>query len=142
MIVLDTSVIAACMRPAGNRAVISWLNAQVPEEIWTTAISLFELRHGVHAMTAGERNVHLEGAWHKIAEEIFQSRILAFDAAAAQAAAALNAECNRQCRKATVRNTFIAGICLSRRARLATRNFHDFADAGLVLINPWEEGGC
>jgi predicted nucleic acid-binding protein len=36
-----------------------------------------------------------------------------------------------------VRDTFIAGIALSRKASLATRNVRHFQGAGIALANPW-----
>jgi predicted nucleic acid-binding protein len=36
----------------------------------------------------------------------------------------------------------IAGIAISRRAELATRNVRDFADAGIQIINPWQGRGA
>jgi hypothetical protein len=38
-----------------------------------------------------------------------------------------------------MRDTFIAGISINQRAAIATRNVRDFADAGVPLINPWED---
>jgi predicted nucleic acid-binding protein len=37
-----------------------------------------------------------------------------------------------------LRDTLIAGIALSRRARLATRNVRDFGDLGVEIIDPWD----
>jgi plasmid stability protein len=58
----------------------------------------------------------------------------------AHAAAKLAGKRNQHGREVEMRDTFIAGICLSRKARLATRNMRDFFDAGLSLIDPWKEG--
>lgn len=38
-----------------------------------------------------------------------------------------------------LRDTMIAGIVLSRRATLATRNTVHFEDAGISMVNPWAE---
>ena len=140
MIVLDTNVISACMRPASNRAVIGWLNAQAPESLWTTTVSLFEARYGIECLIGEDRRGPLDQVWRKMAEDIFENRILTFDAAAAQAAALIAAERQKKRRAVDFRDTFIAGICLSRKARLATRNTRDFADAGIPLVDPWKAG--
>jgi toxin FitB len=37
-----------------------------------------------------------------------------------------------------MRDTFIAGIALARRATLATRNLRHFDDLSISVINPWD----
>nr|VFK04593.1 MAG: hypothetical protein BECKH772B_GA0070898_104633 [Candidatus Kentron sp. H]VFK04780.1 MAG: hypothetical protein BECKH772A_GA0070896_104591 [Candidatus Kentron sp. H]VFK07725.1 MAG: hypothetical protein BECKH772C_GA0070978_104493 [Candidatus Kentron sp. H] len=37
-----------------------------------------------------------------------------------------------------MRDTFIAGIALARKAVLATRNTRHFHDLKVTVINPWE----
>ena len=37
-----------------------------------------------------------------------------------------------------MRNTFIAGIALARKARIATRNVRHFDDLTVEVINPWD----
>ena len=39
-----------------------------------------------------------------------------------------------------MRDTFIAGIAISRAATIATRNLKDFRDAGVPLVDPWTNG--
>jgi toxin FitB len=41
MILLDTCVISALMRPHDNRPVVAWLDKQASVSIWTTAITVF-----------------------------------------------------------------------------------------------------
>lgn len=142
MIVLDTNVISACTRPASNRAVIDWLDRQPPESLWTTAVNLFELRYGIEALAVGASRDELEAACAVIAGEIFAGRVLMFDEAAANAAAALAGRRRQTGREVEFRDTFIAGICLSAKARLATRNTRDFFDAGVSLVDPWKEGAA
>jgi hypothetical protein len=45
----------------------------------------------------------------------------------------------RKNRSVDMRDTFIAGIAISRAATLVTRNTRDFADAGVPLVDPWKE---
>ncbi len=137
MIILDTNVISACMRPMKNRPVIDWLNRQPVEQIWTTTVTLFELRYGIEKLTAPSHKAELEAAWQELGSVIFADRILTFDQRAARAAADLAAMRAQKGRSVDSRDTFIAGIALSRGATLATRNIRDFADAGLPLVDPW-----
>lgn len=140
MIILDTNVISACMRPKNHKPVMAWLREQPPRQIWTTTISIFELRYGIEGPISNEFRAELELAWQEFGAVIFENRILPFDIAAANAAAAL-AGTRRQGKRAVgMRDTFIAGIAISKGATLATRNIKDFKDAGVPLIDPWTAG--
>jgi toxin FitB len=137
VIILDTNVISACMRPLKNRAVIDWLNSHAAENIWTTTITLFELRYGIEKLAGEQQKAELEKAWQTLGGAVFGDRILSFDVRASRASSRLAAERKKKNRAVEIRDTFIAGIALSRSAVLATRNIRDFADAGIVLVDPW-----
>lgn len=66
-----------------------------------------------------------------------QSRIAQFDAAAANQAAELAARRKTGGRPVDMRDTFIAGIALARRATLATRHVKHFDDLTTPVVNPW-----
>jgi toxin FitB len=137
VIILDTNVISACMRPMKNKPVIDWLNRRSMEKLWTTTITLFELRYGIEKLTAGSHKSELEASWQEFGSIIFGDRILTFDLRAARAAAELAAVRAQKGRNVDSRDTFIAGVAISRGATLATRNARDFADAGISLVDPW-----
>jgi predicted nucleic acid-binding protein len=141
MIILDTNVVSACMRPEKHKAVIAWLDRQPAESLWTTTVTLFELRYGIENLLDGDTvRAEIERAWDEIGSLIFDNRILQFDTRAARAAAELAGARRKKRRAADFRDTFIAGIALSREATIATRNLKDFADAGVPLVDPWKKG--
>lgn len=142
MIILDTNVISACMRPGSNKPVMAWLKKQPPRQIWTTTISIFELRYGIEGPISNEFRAELELAWQEFGAVIFENRILPVDIEAANAAAILAGKRRKRKRDVGIRDTFIAGIAISRGATLATRNIKDFKDAGLTLIDPWKAGAA
>jgi toxin FitB len=137
MILLDTCVISALMRPQDNRAVVAWLDRQSSVSIWTTAITVLEIRFGLLAMPQGRRRAKFEQAFAGLIQQDLDGRIAAFDLGAAEAAAALAAERQRKGRPIDVRDTQIAGIALSRRAAVATRNTRHFGDLSVAIIDPW-----
>ena len=140
MIILDTNVISAVMRPKRYKAVVDWLNRQPAESIWTTSITLFELRYGIEKLITGDQRSELEASWQQFGSAIFGDRILTFDQRAARAAAELAGDRAKRSRTVDMRDTFIAGIAISRNATLATRNLKDFRDAGIPLVDPWTAG--
>lgn len=137
MIVLDTNVISALMRREPDSAVVEWLDGLPPESVWTTSITVFEVRMGLELLAAGRRRRQLEDAFAKALEEDFEGRVLSFDPAAAQAAGRIAAERRRAGRTVEIRDVQIAGIVHARKATLATRNTRHFEECGVVLVDPW-----
>lgn len=126
------------MRKAPDPPVIAWLDQQPAESIWITSITLFEARLGLALLPKGRRQSALESAFELLLVEDLEGRILDFDRPAAEAAAALAAERQRQGRTIDIRDTQIAGVVLARRATFATRNVKHFSDLGADVVNPWE----
>ena len=136
MIVLDTNIVSAMMRPDSIPAVLSWLDTQPTESIWTTTVTLFEIRFGLAVLPPGKRRTALELTFERILKEGLEHRVLDFDAAAALVAADLMADLRASGRSIELRDLQIAGIVASRRATLVTRNTRHFVDAGINLIDP------
>jgi predicted nucleic acid-binding protein len=137
VILLDTNVISAFIRPEPEQAVLSWLDLQPPESMWTTSISVYELRFGVELLAFGRRRQLLEEAVIKALEEDFDGRVIPFDEPAAQAAGRIGAARRRLGRTVEIRDLQIAGIAIARKASIATRNIRHFEGLGIDLINPW-----
>jgi predicted nucleic acid-binding protein len=137
MIVLDTNVVSELMRQKPAPAVISWLRDQNGTELFTTAITIAEVRYGIARLPDGTRKTRLAEA----ADEIFASfpdQILPFDVAAATVYAAVVAERDRIGAPIDGFDAQIAAICRARRAHLATRNIKDFNQTGVELVDPWQ----
>jgi predicted nucleic acid-binding protein len=137
VIVLDTNVVSALMRAEPDRVVVAWLDGLPPESLWTTSVTVFEIRLGLEILTEGRRRRQLEEAFAKTLEEDFENRILPFDQAAAQAAGRIAAERRRAGRTVEIRDIQIAGVVNVRKATLATRNTRHFEGCGLMLVDPW-----
>ncbi len=136
MIILDTNVLSAVMRPADNPAVLDWLNRQSTNLLWTTVITVMEIRYGILRMAVGGRQNAVASAFERATLSL-ADRVLTFDLAAAEEAAKLSARCHAAGRNVAVPDTQIAGIALSRKATLATRNVRDFKDLNIPLVDPW-----
>jgi predicted nucleic acid-binding protein len=76
--------------------------------------------------------------FERLLNEKIQGRIAAFDYAAAQKAAELEAAGLRAGRPRDARDTMIAGIVLASHATFATRNTRHFEDIAKSVVNPWE----
>jgi len=137
MIVLDTNVLSALMRQQPEQPVIDWLDRQPWTSVWTTSITILEIRFGLQTLPLGKRRSHLIATFEKVILEKLERRIAAFDRAAADEAAQVMASRKKKGRPADVRDTMIAGIVLVHGATLATRNVQHFSDLTLKIVNPW-----
>jgi len=137
MIVLDTNVLWALMRREADPAVVAWLDRQPSESVWTTAVTVFEIRFGLELLAHGRRRRQLEDAFSRVLDDDFQGRILPFDRVAAHEAASRAAERRAVGKPVDFRDIEIAGIVSARRAALATRNARHFMDLRIELVDPW-----
>ena len=139
MIILDTNVLSALMLKEPDAVVVSWLDAMPPESIWTSSITIFEIRFGLEIMDEGFKKKRLQEAFESVLREDFLGRILDFDKQAAEEAALLLADKRGRGRIIEVRDAMICGIARARRASVATRNVKHFETTDIVIINPWDK---
>jgi len=137
VILLDTNVISALMQRAPDAAAIAWLDDQPAESVWTTSITVFEVRTGLQLLAASRRRRALEQAFEELLAEELEGRVQSFDQPAALAAGDIAASRQRAGRTLEVRDVQIAGIAVARKATLATRNVRHFKGLGVRLVNPW-----
>lgn len=143
MILLDTNVLSEVLRPAPSQNVVQWLNRNFSDAA-ISSITIFELAAGVAIMAKGRRRDTLETAIARM-QRRFGSRIYAFDAAAASAAAKLLALARKRAQplqhvQSKLADLQIAGIVSAYGLSLATRNVTDFTGLDLDLVDPWATG--
>ena len=63
MILLDTNVISGLMRRRPDPIIVGWLDAQAAESIWTSAVTVFEIRFGIELLSPGRKRNALEAAF-------------------------------------------------------------------------------
>jgi toxin FitB len=137
MVILDTNVLSALMRPSLNRAVVVWLDGQSPPSVWTSAVTVMEIRFGLSSMTAGRERNRQSLQFERVMQDDLQYRVLPFDRDAAEQAGVLMAARQRAGRPRDLRDSMIAGIVIANRAALATRNVRHFDDLSVAVVDPW-----
>ncbi|MBW4092989.1 MAG: type II toxin-antitoxin system VapC family toxin [Proteobacteria bacterium] len=141
MILLDTNVLSALMRTVPDATVVAWLDRQPRVSVWTTAVTVLEIRHGLALLPAGRRREALASGFARLVDTLLDRRVAPFDAAAAERAAELLAARARGGRPAELRDTMIAGIAEACRATIATGNMRYFGDLTVPVVDPWAAGG-
>ena len=135
MIILETNVLSALMDAAPDPRVVVWLDAQPRSSIWTTSVTILEIRFGLQIMAVGKKRFTLLQAFESTLAKI-DHRVVDFDVSAAQQAGDLMAARQQKGRPGNLRDTMIAGIVISRHPTLATRNGAHFSDI-TATIDPW-----
>jgi len=137
MILLDTNVLSALMRDTPDPVVVQWLDNQPTESIWTTSVTVFEIRTGIELLVPSRRRRRLADMFTQLLAEDLDGRVQSFDLTAALAAGTIAASRQRRGQSVEIRDVQIAGIAASRHATVATRNTPHFDGAGIELVNPW-----
>jgi predicted nucleic acid-binding protein len=140
VIVLDTNVVSELMRPSPARAVVGWSLSQDARDLFTTSVTLAEIRYGIERLPDGQRKAQLRA---KAADIFFAltDKVLPFDGRAALRYATLAADRDRAGLPIAGFDAQIAAVCRTYNAALATRNVKDFQHTGVELINPWQQAG-
>jgi predicted nucleic acid-binding protein len=129
------------MRQTPDKKVIVWLDKQPRTSVWTTSVTIVEVRFGLQIMPLGKRRSRLIQAFEAVLDKIGY-RVAPFDAADAQQAGDLMASPQKKGRPGELRGTLIAGIVLAQHATLATRTANSlkifrFQSSTRGLCNAW-----
>lgn len=138
MILLDTNVISEPLKLAGDASVLSWIDAQIIETLYLSAISLAELRFGMAVLPPGKRKDTLQSSFEQRILPLFAGRILPFDTAASKAYAMLRARAREDGKAIAAADGYIAATAKAHGLMVATRDTAPFEAAGLTVINPWQ----
>lgn len=136
MMLLDTNLLSELRKASRcDPAVAAWQQTQALDRQFVSVISLLELKLGIELET--RKNVEFATRlklWYEgRVKSTFQDRILPVDITVAEACANLYAERTRP-----YRDSLLAATALVHGLVVVTRNAADFADTGLVVVNPWD----
>ena len=138
MIVVDTKVLSELWRVAPDPKVLAWMDAQVVETLFLSAITVAELRFGVAAMPPGKRRTIYQERLEREVLPAFAGRVLPFDLDASKAYGELMARARvGACLAIGNADGYIAATAAARGLMVATRDTSPFKAAGLAVIDPW-----
>ncbi len=130
-------MISELIAKQANQRVLDWLDAQVPETLYLSVITIGEIAKGVSKMTASERKESLTNWLNETLPNRFQQRILSIDVSTMVLWGNLVGQLEQNGRPLPVMDSLIAAIALNNSLSLVTRNEKDFAGTGVVIVNPW-----
>jgi predicted nucleic acid-binding protein len=133
MFLLDTDVVAELRRGAqADAAVAAWAGSLAPEQLFLSAVSLFDLETAAarHAPREKAQTVRLQRWIDEQVLPAFAGRIVPLDAAIVGR--------RRSVTLSDPRDALVAATALDRGMTLATRRTAAFKSAKLKLIDPWQ----
>ncbi|NDJ25908.1 PIN domain-containing protein [Nostoc sp. B(2019)] len=134
---LDTCLISEVVVKQPNQQVLDWLDAQMPETLYLSVITIGEIAKGISKLTASKRKESLSTWLNETLPSRFEHRILSIDASTMVLWGNLVGQLELSGRPLPVMDSLIAAIALQNSLSLVTRNENDFAGTGVVIINPW-----
>lgn len=137
MILIDTNVISELWKVEPDPSVLAWMDAQVVETLYLSAITVAELCFGVASLPEGRRRSIYQDRMERDVLPAFKGRVLSFDLDAAQAYAALMARAKAKGKAIGKADGYIAATAAAHTLMVATRDVAPFRAAGLDVINPW-----
>src|SRR5690242_20676696 len=114
MIILDTNVLSELMKQTPEPRIVAWLDGCAADSVWTTAITVFEIHHGLGIMADGKKRRALEAAFAEVLQVELGGRVLDFDSTAAREAATIAVTLRAAGTPVEVRDVLIAGIVAAR----------------------------
>ncbi len=135
---LDTWVLSELVKSLPDTYVLDWFKVRKPNELFVSAMTLGELQRGVAKLPESKRRSELS-SWLQQLETGFEDRILAFDQNASVIWAQMTVQAEAQGKPMAAFDSIIAATARAYGCRLVTRNVGDFVNAGIDLLNPWQD---
>ncbi len=135
---LDTCVLSELVKSTPDGQVLNWFEARKAHELCISAMTWGELQRGVARMPESKRRSELT-LWLQQLQIGFENRILAFDQNVSEVWAHMTVEAETQGKRMTAFDSIIAATARAHECKLVTRNVRDFANAGIDLLNPWQD---
>lgn len=139
MYILDTNVLSELMRMKPDPSVVKWIAERPLQQLYTTAVTAAEMRHGVVSLPKGKRRDQLQHGLDGLLLDDFANRILPFDDAAAAEYATWVYSRQSVGLPVSQFDAQIAAIAVNHKATLVTRNVKDFSGLNANIIDPWDQ---
>jgi tRNA(fMet)-specific endonuclease VapC len=136
---LDTCVISELVARQPDPNVLSWIDSVAEEKLYLSAITIGEKKKGIEKLSGSARRDTLAEWLEGDLLIRFKGKILSIDTDVMLAWGTMVADLEKQGKRMPAIDSLIAAIALEGRMALVTRNVDDFAQAGVAIVNPWQQ---
>ena len=134
MYLLDTNVLSEVIKREPSPALMARLAEVDAEELFTTSVTVMELRYGA------ARRHDRRRFWVRLEREVLSRvQILGFGASEAEKAGDLLAELAKRGVPIGLEDTLIAAVALTHGCAVVTRNVRHFERVPLLEVENWFE---
>ena len=130
---VDANVLSEPTKPSPDARVVNWLRAHEPD-IAVDPVILGELRFGILILPRGKKRMALE-RWFDAG--VGRLHCLPWDADTGLKWAELLAHLRKTGKAMPIKDSFIAATAMAHGLAVVTRNYIDFAKAGVRVIDPF-----
>lgn len=135
---LDTCVISEYIRKQPETKVIHWLDLQLEEDLFVSAITIGEIKKGIVKIKSSQpRKSQNLNEWLDILIERFKLRTIALDRNILIQWGILCGGLEKSGRKLPAIDSLIAATAITNQLTLVTRNESDFDAIDVPIFNPW-----
>lgn len=136
---LDTCLISELVVKAPNPNVVQWVDEQDPANLFLSVITIGEISKGIAKLIDSRRKQKLESWLQNELLQRFSQNILSINMEVMLVWGRLMAALELKGRKIALMDSLIAALALHGNLQLVTRNENDFINAGISILNLWEE---
>lgn len=134
---LDTCFISEVVAKQPQQSVLDWLDAQAPETLYLSVITMGEIAKGIHKLAPSQRQLFLKRWLEQELPARFSGRILGIDTQTMLIWGKLVGQLEQRGRSLPVMDSLMAAIALQYSFALVTRNECDFDGTNIEIVNPW-----
>lgn len=132
---VDANVLSEPTKPVPRLAVVDWLRRH-ERDLAVDPVIVGEIRFGILLLPKGARRAKLE-RWFD--DGIARLHCLTWDAATGRRWAELLVHLRKRGTAMPIKDSLIAATALTHHLVVATRNRTDFLEAGVHVVDPFEE---
>jgi predicted nucleic acid-binding protein len=135
---IDTNVLSEFSRPSPEPHVVEWVRHADPASLFTSVITLGEIRLGIENLEPGRKRNELEGWFTSGIPAWFGDNVLPVTRETADRWGRIAIRAKRQGLALKTPDGLIAATALEHDLTLVTRDVGDFEGLGLTVHNPWQ----
>lgn len=133
----DTNVLSELRKKSPSKTVIRWIKSLDGEDIFTSTLSIVELRYGAHAAATAELRLEISLWIDSRIRPMFDGRILDVSESVLFRWRMMSRTLQVAREPAPPFDLMIAAVAIENDMGVATRDTRPFVPTGVPVLNPW-----